>query len=147
MVSSTFRACLTFIGSMRARICFRCFVTATLFFVRGIRHREGAMEAVTELQPGGLLELKDEPDNKYNPRAVLVRTADGKDVGWVPDDLVEMVHDLRRLAGTEAVSITVEHLNPPDVAPSMRLICRLTAPWPDGYARMAEQPEFELIGS
>ena len=119
----------------------------TQFFVRGIRHREGAMEAVSGLQPGDLLELKDEPDNAYNPRAVLVRTVDGKDVGWVPDYFVEMVHDLRRLAGTEAVSIAVEHVNPPDVAPSMRLICRLTAPWPDGYARMAERPEFELIGS
>lgn len=118
----------------------------TLFFVRGIRHREGAMEAVGGLQPGGLLELKDEPDNKYNPRAILVRTPEGKDAGWVPDYLVETVHDLRSLAGAETVSVAVEHINPPDVAPSMRLICRLTAPWPDRYEPFSA-PDFQPIVS
>ncbi|MCY4621221.1 MAG: hypothetical protein OXD34_05215 [bacterium] len=116
----------------------------TLFFVRGIRHREGASEALAGLQTGGLLELKDEPDNEYNPQAVLVRTPEGKDVGWVPDYLVEMVHDLRGLTGEEAVSVTAEHINPPDVAPSMRLICRLKVPWPDHYEPLTG-PEFQPI--
>lgn len=118
----------------------------TLFFVRGIRHREGATEAVGGLQPGDPLELKDEPDNAYNPRAVLVRRPEGADVGWVPDYLVDELHKLRDLTGERAVSATAEHVNPPDVAPSMRLICRLTAPWPDQYEPF-KGPEFQPIVS
>jgi hypothetical protein len=117
---------------------------ATLFFVRGIRHRDGASEALAGVQAGGFLELRDEPDNAYNPQAVLVRTPEGKDVGWVPDYLVDMLHDLRDLVGEEAVSVLAEHINPPDVAPSMRLICRLAAPWPDHYEPFTG-PEFQPI--
>ena len=118
----------------------------TLFFARGIRHREGASEAVSELRPDDLLELATDPRNEVNPRAILVNTANGKPVAWVPDYLVNTVHDLCDLIGQNAISVTVEHINAPDVAPSMRLICRLTAPWPDHYEPLTG-PEFQPIVS
>ena len=116
----------------------------TLFFARGIRHREGASQAVSDLRPGDTLELANDSHNEVNPRAIFVNTANHEPVGWVPDYLVNTVHDLRDLIGQDATSVTAEHINPPDVAPSMRLICRLTAPWPDHYEPLTG-PDFQPI--
>ena len=116
-----------------------------LFFTRGVRHRPGASKAIAALQVGDPLALEDDSGNEYNPRAIFINnTLELQPVGWVPDYLVNTVHDLRDLAGEEAVSVTAEHINPPDVAPSMRLICRLTAPWPDHYEPLTG-PEFQPI--
>ena len=65
-------------------------------------------------------------------------------MGWVADYLVDTVHDLCDLAGKSSVIVSVEHVNPPEVAPRMRLICRLTAPWPAGYEPLSG-PEFQPI--
>lgn len=116
----------------------------TLFFVRGIRHLEGAAEAVDEVRVGDALELLDEPDNDVNPLAILVSARTGRTVGYVPDCLLGMVHELREL--TSAVRVTVEHVNPGTSPPHMRLLCRLQAPWPDGYEPFTE-PEYQPIVS
>jgi hypothetical protein len=105
---------------------------STLFFVRGIRHVSGAEEAVGGLVPGDRLVLVDDPANEYNPRAVLLRVSDGRQVGWVPDYLVEHIHELRDLNHAEP-SVTVEHVNDESAPPHLRLLCRLDAPWPSGY--------------
>ena len=119
----------------------------TLFFVRGLRHREGATEAVAALRSGDLLALADDPQNEANPSAIFVNTPQGKPVGWVPDYLVDTVHDLRDLIGEDAISITAEHVNPPHVvAPSMRVLCRLSAPWPNNYQPLSG-PAFQPMVS
>ncbi|WP_419921648.1 DNA-binding protein [Candidatus Poriferisodalis sp.] len=75
-----------------------------LFFVRGIRHLDGASEAICELQPGDALELMDEPTNPVNPRALRLRAGSARFVGWVPDCLVDTVHELRELDASVEVS-------------------------------------------
>lgn len=114
----------------------------TLFFARGIRHLEGAAEAVNDVQVGDVLELEDDPDNRVNPRAILLNTRTGHKVGWIPDCLVETVHELRDRGSS--VEITAEHVNPDTSPPHMRLLCRLQAPWPDGYEPFTE-PEYQPI--
>lgn len=106
-----------------------------LFFVRGIRHLAGAVEAVASLAPGDLLVLADDPTNAYNPRAMLLRASDGAHVGWVPDYLVDHVHELHELRelNGEDPRVIVEHVNGTDVAAHLRLLCRLASPWPEGY--------------
>lgn len=106
--------------------------STVLFLVRGIRHVEGAAEAVSALAVGDRLLIADQPDNEFNSRAVIVRISDGRQIGWVPDYLVEHLHELRQLNGEDPV-VTVEHVNDATVAAHMRLLCRLRAPWPDGY--------------
>lgn len=118
----------------------------TLFFARGIQYRDGASDAVGHLNVGDHLALVDDSDNKVNALAIHIDTAHGEPIGWVPNYLVNTVHDLRDLAGDNAVTITVEHVNPPEVAPYMRLICRLSSPWPDGYEPFSD-PEFQPIAS
>ena len=82
--------------------------------------------------------------NKVNPQAILLDTDKGLPVGWVPDYLVDTVHELRYLTGENTINVTAEHVNPPDVAPYMRLICRLDAPWPQSYQPFSG-PEFQPI--
>ena len=118
----------------------------TLFFARGIRHRHGASEALTKLQIGDRLTLIDDSDNEVNGLAIFIDTTSGEPVGWVPNYLVDTVHDLRELNDHDALTVTVEHVNPPEVAPYMRLICRLSAPWPNSYEPFSG-PEFQPIAS
>lgn len=116
-----------------------------LFFARGIRHRPGVSEAVTELHVGDDLRLVPEPDNPVNPRAMLLNTRTGSDVGWVPDYLLDLIQDLEDLNGAPA-AVRVEHVNPVSVAPHLRLLCRMTAPWPAGYQPL-NGPNFQLLNS
>ena len=117
----------------------------TLFFARGIRHLPGAAEAVDGIRKGDVLELHDEPGNSVNRRAVLISTRSGRRVGWAPDCLVEMIHDLSELDA--ALKVTAEHVNPADVAaPHMRLLCRLRSPWPKNYEPL-HGPEYQPIAS
>lgn len=106
--------------------------SCVLFFVRGIRHIEGASDAVARLHPGDRLVLVDDPTNAFNTRALVLRASDGHQVGWIPDYLVGHVHELHQLNRREP-NVTVEHVNDATVAGHIRLLCRLAAPWPDGY--------------
>ncbi len=118
----------------------------TLFFARGIQYRPGASEAVERLQQRDPLILVDDHQNEVNPLAIHIDSQHGDPVGWVPNYLIDPVHELRELNGQDTLSVTVEHVNPPEVAPYMRLICRLTCPWPDGY-EIFSGPEFQPIAS
>ncbi len=118
----------------------------TSFFVRGIRRLEGALKAVLAVRTDDFLALVDDPDNEMNPQAIRVVTREHKPVGWVPEYLLNTVHELRERTGENAISVTVQHVNLDDASPSMRLICRLTAPWPDDYQPFSG-PEFQPIGS
>ena len=108
-----------------------------LFFARGIRHIHGAASAVDGLVAGDHLVLSADPDNAFNPRAMLLRVSDGKSVGFVPDYLLEHIDELRDLNGVEP-RVTVEHVNDARTAPHLRLLCRLDAPWPTGYEPFAD---------
>lgn len=104
----------------------------SLFFVRGIRHLEGAPEAVDRLRAGDHLVLIDDPENPVNDHALLLAGPNRDPVGWVPDYLVEHFHELRRWNDVDPI-VSVEHVNDADTAPHMRVLCRATAPWPAGY--------------
>ena len=117
----------------------------TLFFARGIRHLPGAADAVSDVRPGDVLDLVDDTDNDVNPRAMLMSNRTDETVGWVPNYLVDMIHELRESFEVD-VEITAEHVNPETTPPHMRLLCRLRAPWPDGYEPLSAS-EFQPIVS
>lgn len=115
----------------------------TLFFARGIRHLDGASEAVDGLQIGDELVLVPERTNPVNPRAMLLNTRTGAGVGWAPDYLLDLLHELEDLNG-QAPAISVVHVNPATVAPHLRLLCRVSAPLPDGYEPFSG-PDFQPL--
>ncbi|MEZ5374376.1 MAG: hypothetical protein R2704_16960 [Microthrixaceae bacterium] len=115
----------------------------TLFFVRGVRHVDGAADAIAEMSVGDELELVAEPDNPVNPRARLLNTHTGQTVGYAPDYLLDMIEELGDHA-SDGVRVVAEHINPDSSAPHMRLLCRLTAPWPAGYEPLSG-PNFQTL--
>ncbi|MBG0816016.1 hypothetical protein [Planomonospora sp. ID82291] len=103
--------------------------TSAAFFVHGSRHRPGAESCISVLHEGELLDLRDDPSNPVNQRALLV-TREGTELGWVPDLLLDYVHHVRD-AG--AMTIRVAQVNGSDVPPNLRLRVRLHGSVPCGY--------------
>lgn len=115
-----------------------------LFFLRGVRHHPGALEAVRDVRRDDVLELVDQPSNLVNRRAVLISTRTGDELGWVPDCLVDTVHELREHGSL--VRVVAEHVNPDSAPPHMRVLCRLRAPWPAGYEPLSG-PDYQPVAA
>lgn len=101
-----------------------------LFLVSGVSHADEAhpervSSRVATLKAGRELDLRDEPDNPVDSRAILVE-ASGHRLGWIPAYLVEEVHKFR-----DRVEVRVERANGSGTPWHLRLLCRLVVS-PDG---------------
>ena len=124
-----------------------CYLTK--FFLHGIRWTHpAARERILRLDPGESLGLLLDISNTNDPNAVAVRTCDIGDrllLGYVPRYLAKEVWELIKGCGTGNIELTVERVN--QEAPMQhRLLCRMTACWPDGF-RPCQSEEFQPIVS
>ena len=103
--------------------------TSAVFFVHGARYRQGAEARTATLREGEPLELRDDPENRVNRRALLV-SREGAELGWVPDLLLDYVHHVR---DSGEMTIQVAQVNGPDVPPNLRLMVRLQGSVSNGY--------------
>lgn len=94
------------------------------FFVSGIRHVENPDDALAKVRPGDRLELRRQPDNAKNPKAVIIDVETGVQLGWVPDWLCGEVTDL--LTDGWSLTLTAEQVNL-DAPAHTRVLCLLTA--------------------
>lgn len=106
--------------------------TTCRFLVHGIRHVGSGV--LPPLRPGDALTVLPEPSNPVNPDAVLVCSAAGERLGYVPDLLVDYLHVVARAGEFELV---VEHVNGPEAPRGLRLLARLEGSTPPGYQPMA----------
>jgi hypothetical protein len=115
--------------------------SSVTFFVSGLRHRlanDPAVEAALgSLVPFATLQLRDEPDNAVNPRAVLVVEQTGTALAWVPDVLLDHTHTLDHR--------TVAAVNGSDVPAGFRLLVTLRGQVPMGYVAF-DGPGWALAG-
>lgn len=105
-------------------------VETLTFLASGCRHvdednPDRIADQIAKLEPGHELGLRDEPNNEWNMRAVLIDAAHDEPVGWVPDYLLDYVHKKR---GEADVRVVVERANGPDVPWHLRLLCRMEIP-------------------
>jgi hypothetical protein len=116
----------------------------TKFFVHGMRWiSPAALQRMQKLTPGESLQLIPESDNPYDPHAVALHAIqDPAHIGYVPRYLAQ---DARRLLHNNpaSVHVSVERLNS-DAPLKQRLLCRMSAPWPDDFAPCAGE-QFEPI--
>ena len=121
--------------------------TVGCFLVAGIRHRMPDLSVrdsvLGRLQQGDILELKEESTNPVNPRALLVSQTEQVDIGWVPNMLVEYVHQVRAM-GSEI--IRVRHVNGPSAPAHMRLLAELRGNVSPGY-RPFDGPEWQTMAN
>lgn len=94
------------------------------FFVSGVRHLPDSDEIVAALQSGASLSLRLEESNAVNPKAVLIDTADGRTIGYVPDWLCADVH--QKIVDGWIVSVIAERVNA-DAPAHIRVLCRVDA--------------------
>lgn len=94
-----------------------------LFLVSGIRHLDGATDRVAALTPGQTLALRPDPDNCFDPQAILLDVASGQPVGFVPGYLCGYVQQ-HLVAGAD-VDVVVEQANGPEVPRHLQLLCRM----------------------
>lgn len=101
------------------------------FVARGVGRIPGSEAALERLEPQVALSLRAEPDNPYNPRAVLILHA-GTPIGYVPDYLAnELAEALdagseRGRSVSEALRVEVlstERIQHPPAAPLYHVLC------------------------
>jgi len=97
--------------------------TEQLFLASGVRHLDGHEEVLAGLSPGDELIMRDEPDNPYDDRAVLLDAEANRPVGWIPSYMLDEVHKHRQ--GIDPVRVFVERVNGPGTPAHLRLLCRL----------------------
>lgn len=128
-----------------------------LFLVNGVRHvpdvprildgqqievtKEQVEAALERLHPGEALRLAREPGNKVNPLALMVMAPAATPIGWVPNLMIEDMHQLMTLTD---VNVTVAHVNGSNAPWHLRLLVRLDAP-NAGEFRFFTGNEWELL--
>lgn len=105
-------------------------LTTCDFMAHGVRYIEGASERITALSTDQLLMLRDQPENKKNPKALLVASDGDEPLGWVPEPLLGYVHDVR---GKGTAILTVLRANGPEVGNHLRLLVWLRGKVSAGY--------------
>ena len=92
------------------------------FLVHGIRHLTPCERtAIDHLKPGDHLDLRCEPDNEVNERALVARQS-GDRLGYVPDPLLDYVHRTME----RPFELVVDRVNPVEAGMHIRLLVRLT---------------------
>jgi hypothetical protein len=104
------------------------------FFSHGLRYAFPAVVQFIDahLRPPARLFLMLDSQNPHDPSAVALRTADpALLVGYCPRFLTADVHHLLQTVPA-TVHVQVERVNP-DAPLQLRLLCRLTAQWPEHF--------------
>jgi len=104
-----------------------------VFLSHGLRHLPPhAVERVNTLKRGDRLFLVLDPQNKYDQKAVALRTDEPAEIiGYCPRYLSPDFKELLDVIPTE-LSVSVERVNT-DAPLNLRLLCRIVAPWPDKF--------------
>jgi hypothetical protein len=139
-------------GGRRATDSFEVFPCPTLdekgyyhihFFAHGLRHLPSASVIRTaELQPGERLLLMHDFQNPYDSLALALRTDGGSHgnsyiVGYCPryllGDAFKILMDC-----PDSVHVAVERVNLPPAPLQLRLLCNMSACWPQDFTPFSE---------
>lgn len=105
------------------------------FFAHGIRHTpEETWPHLAKLEAGQEIWLAHDFQNRFDSQALLLHTPDLYNLGYCPRYLVE---DLFKLREFGPLQVRVERVNPPPTPLQFRVLCCLTAEWPQGFVPFA----------
>ena len=109
------------------------------FFTNGFQYTSGDVGNAAE-RP---IFLMWDFQNPEDDRALMIRSENNQNLGWVPRYYNRMLLKLRE----RGVPITAraEHVNPPGTPPWYRVLCSVTAPWPQGFDPVAEDEECGVL--
>ena len=119
------------------------------FFAHGIRHLpQSSLDRINKLEPRERLNLAADLQNPVEPRALMLRTAESFEgdihiVGYCPRYLVPDIWSLLKM-DPDSVLVQVEQVNHAPAPQQLRLLCRLEAPWPEGFQPLGGE-EYEPL--
>jgi len=103
------------------------------FFAHGLRHfPSDTQQYVQSLTVGAKLFVTHDLQNKFDSRALILRTEDLRLVGYCPRYLTQDFFELV-CKFPQKVNVTVERVNPSPSPIQFRLLCSLTAEWSDDF--------------
>jgi hypothetical protein len=104
------------------------------FLSHGLRHLpRHVIERVNDIKKGDRLFILPDIQNKYDPMALALRTDDPVEmVGYCPRYLSPDFYELLEKTRTMDIKVSVERINP-DAPLHLLLLCKIVAPWPDGF--------------
>jgi len=119
------------------------------FFIHGARYFpvRRVEEAIAALRPGDRLLTMSDFENPHDCHAVALRTSDKSRqlLGYCPGYIAYNFRELLMHPAKHNLLVQVQKINP-DAPLSMRLLCRLSCDWPEGFDPCASQ-EFRLLES
>lgn len=117
------------------------------FFSHGLRHFIPQNQArVSELQAGERLFLMRDLQNEHDTMALLLRTNDPISVvGYCPRYYSGEFSRLLESVAPDQVRVSVEQVNP-DAPMQLRLLCKLSAPWPANFSACS-MDQFQPLAS
>jgi len=115
------------------------------FFTRGLRHlHDENRKRTSELKEGDKLNVMLDPQNEYDPHALMIRTCDPITlVGYAPRYFSSEFTKLMNRVGAKNVKVTVERVNA-EAPLQYRVLCRIQAPWPVNF-QICETDEFRSL--
>ena len=103
------------------------------FFAHGLRHfPEAIQQYVQSLKPETPLLVTHDVQNKFDSRALILRTEDLHFVGYCPRYLTQDFFELV-CRFPQRANFTVERVNPPPTPLQFRLLCNLTVAWSEDF--------------
>ena len=124
-------------------------VYETHFLVHGLSHMTAeSCERASLLQPGESLSLMWDFQNRFDPNALALRTAETYKqdmflVGYCPRFLSGDILKLMDKPGNSPM-IVVERVNPPPAPFQFRILCKLRMKWPAGFMPFSG-PEYQPL--
>jgi hypothetical protein len=112
------------------------------FFARGLRHfNHSCVEAVSRLQAGDRLCLVRDLQNDADACALFMRTENPIHlIGYVPRFYAKDLGHLLECSPSE-MDVRVSRVNP-DAPLSMRLLCKVSSPWPEDFVPFKNDADF-----
>jgi hypothetical protein len=103
------------------------------FFAHGLRYLpKSTIEKINQLQAQEILYLNHDFQNPYHSKALLLRTNDNYIVGYCPRYIADDVLKMKEKNST-LLKVQVERVNRVPTPLQLRLLCNLTAEWPDDF--------------
>jgi hypothetical protein len=117
------------------------------FVIRGVGRVGGSADLVERLSANEALALEPEPDNAYNPRALLVARTDGTRVGYAPDYLSNELSLIPRAITALRVGLLAVHrINFSPAQPLYQVTCRYECAEAVGRA-LFRSPAYEPLSA
>lgn len=109
------------------------------FFVHGLRYMpESSQDYIPNLETNSQLFIIKDCQNQYDANALLLRTKNKHNLGYIPRYLTKDIIKLLEI-NPQSVKVHIEKINLAPVPIQLRLLCNLTVPWPKNFAPFSDE--------